>query len=231
MILVIGKECRNAQKYSKLDKEYLATIRLGHVSSTGDPEGVITPFVDAASTVQLPEETQKFKDSKFLMAESQVSSESVPLRGVSARPWRSADGSKPVPASPGEAPTPSATAPSRQVVEAALKQFTGQIEQTPPQFSAIKVGGQRAYKLARQGEKFEIPKRTVKVYELELVDYDYPSLKVRAKVSSGTYIRSLAEDIGQALGTGAYCQELRRTKVADWSVDEAQSLGDLGIDN
>ena len=92
------------------------------------------------------------------------------------------------------------------------------IEQRPPAFSAIKINGQRAYKLARAGKDFEIPTRTVEIYELEMLSYDEPELKIRTHVSSGTYIRTLAEDIGKALGCGAYCSALRRTKIADYDI-------------
>jgi tRNA pseudouridine55 synthase len=85
--------------------------------------------------------------------------------------------------------------------------------------------------LARDGKEVEIPERTITVYSLELVDYSYPSLKIRTHVSSGTYIRSLAVDIGIKLGTGAYCKELRRTKIADFSVEAAKMLSDFGVEN
>ena len=107
---------------------------------------------------------------------------------------------------------------SREQIESVLKQFTGEIEQTPPAFSAIKVNGQRAYKLARAGKDFEIPTRKVTIYSLEILDYSAPYLKIRTHVSSGTYIRTLAEDIGKTLGCGAYCTELRRTKIADYDI-------------
>lgn len=119
--------------------------------------------------------------------------------------------------------------PSREAVEAALRQWTGQIRQRPPIFSAIKINGQRAYHLARDGKEVEMPERTVMVYALELLSYDYPRLVIRAHVSSGTYIRSLAADIGRTLGTGAYCQGLRRTQIAQYMVDEAKTLADFGI--
>lgn len=167
MILVVGKECKNAGTYSKLDKVYEATIRLGQTSSTGDTEGEITEVSDAI--------------------------------------------------------------PSRDAIEKILRQFVGEISQTPPMFSAIKVNGQRAYKLAHKGEVVEIPTRQVTIHTLELVDYTYPDLKIRTHVSSGTYIRTLAEDIGTALGTGAYCSQLRRTEISKWSVDEATTLEALGI--
>lgn len=106
-------------------------------------------------------------------------------------------------------------------VEAVLKRFVGDIEQRPPAFSAIKIGGVRAYKLAREGKAVEMPTRTVTIHDIELLSYNFPLLTIRADVSSGTYIRTLAEDIGQALGVGAYCQELRRTRIDRWSVDDA----------
>ena len=119
--------------------------------------------------------------------------------------------------------------PTRTEIEQVLRQFTGEIRQRPPIFSAIKINGQRAYKLARDGQEVEIPERTVRVYTLELVEYNYPSLNIRVHVSSGTYIRSLAVDIGEALGVGAYCRELRRTKIAEFDIKNAKKLVDFGI--
>jgi tRNA pseudouridine55 synthase len=75
----------------------------------------------------------------------------------------------------------------------------------------------------------EIPTRQVHVYSLDLVDYRYPELKIRTHVSSGTYVRTLAQDIGETLGTGAYCRELRRTKIASRTLAEATTLESLGI--
>ena len=114
--------------------------------------------------------------------------------------------------------------PTTKEIQAVLSTFTGDIRQRPPIFSAIKINGQRAYKLARDGKEVEIPERTVTIHSLELLDYAYPSLKIRTHVGSGTYIRSLAVDIGKALGTGAYCHALRRTQIADWSIADAQQL-------
>ena len=109
MIIVTGKECRNAGQYSKLDKVYEATIRLGQTSTTGDPEGEIT-------------DTSSYQ-------------------------------------------------PSLDEIQAALERFKGEIKQRPPMFSAIKIGGRRAYDLARKGEVVEIPERTVTIFSLELIDY------------------------------------------------------------
>ena len=119
--------------------------------------------------------------------------------------------------------------PSLEEVQRVISQFVGKIEQTPPIFSAIKINGERAYKLAREGKLVEIPKRVIEIYSLELLAYEYPKLKIRTNVSSGTYIRTLAVDIGEKLGTGAYCENLRRIKIADYSIDQAKTLADFGI--
>lgn len=162
MILVTGKRTRDAEKFSKLDKVYEATITLGATSSTGDPEGEISQTSDVQ--------------------------------------------------------------PTRDEIAKTLETFVGEISQTPPVFSAIKIDGQRAYKLARKGVDVEMPVRKVTIYSLELLNYDYPNVKIRAHVSSGTYIRTLAQDLGEKLKTGAYCSELRRTKIADYSVDDADKI-------
>lgn len=167
LILCVGKETKNAMSYTKLDKVYEATIRLGQISTTGDPEGEISDASDVR--------------------------------------------------------------PASQEIEQILERFKGEITQRPPIFSAIKIGGRRAYDLARQGKDVEIPERTITIQSLDLVSYSYPELKIRTHVSSGTYIRTLAVDIGEALGTGAYCTQLRRTKVADWDVAKAQTLADFGV--
>jgi tRNA pseudouridine55 synthase len=119
--------------------------------------------------------------------------------------------------------------PTKEEIEKVLEKFTGVIKQTPPAHSALKINGQRAYHLARQGKEVDIPEREVTIHSLELVDYTYPELKIRTHVSSGTYIRSLAQDIGEALGTGAYCTQLRRTSIADWKVENAQTLKQFGV--
>ncbi len=167
MIVVTGIECKNAGTYTKLDKVYEATFRLGQTSTTADPEGELTPVSD--------------------------------------------------------------TVPTREQIDEVLAHYRGDIQQRPPIFSAIKIDGRRAYKLARNGEQIEMPERTVTVYELEVLDYTYPELKIRTHVSSGTYIRSLAVDIGNELGTGAYCSALRRTRVGQWSIEDAQQLSDFGV--
>ena len=163
MILLSGTFTRRAGEFSKLDKVYEATIRLGAISSTGDPEGEITE--------QLVQDI-----------------------------------------------------PSEQQVRQTIKTFLGKITQTPPVFSAIKINGQRAYKLARAGQAVEMPSREVEIYSIELLSYEYPHIKIRAHVSSGTYIRTLAQDIGDLLGTGAYVTELRRVKVGQYDIKDAVTI-------
>ncbi|MBP9667613.1 tRNA pseudouridine(55) synthase TruB [Candidatus Saccharibacteria bacterium] len=126
----------------------------------------------------------------------------------------------------GEITEVSKTIPTRDDIEKALAQFRGEITQRPPIFSAIKINGQRAYKLARDGKAVEVPERTVLIHSLELVEYSYPELKIRTHVGSGTYIRSLAVDIGEALKTGAYCSQLRRIRIAEWDVASAVKVLD-----
>ncbi len=168
MILVIGEECKKAEQYSKLDKTYDATFRLGQTSTTGDPEGGIVEVSDHR--------------------------------------------------------------PSKEEIDRALVAFTGSIMQQPPSFSAVKINGQRAYKLARRGEEVTVPKRLVTIHSIELLSYSYPELVIRAHVGSGTYIRSLAVDIGDVLKTGAYCTQLRRISIATWNLSAAHSLLDFGIE-
>lgn len=117
--------------------------------------------------------------------------------------------------------------PSLATLQAALSNFNGEIWQTPPVFSAIKINGKRAYQLARQGQAVEMPRRQVTIHELKLLDYNYPRLTIEVHVLSGTYIRSLAVDLGQALGVGAYCQTLRRLAIADYQVEQALSWSEL----
>ncbi|MDB5184824.1 MAG: truB [Candidatus Saccharibacteria bacterium] len=113
--------------------------------------------------------------------------------------------------------------PSPEALQTAVTRFTGPIQQVPPAYSAIKVDGQRAYKLARAGKEVVIEARPVIIHRLEVVSYDYPVVQLIADVSSGTYIRTLVEDLALALGTGAYTTELRRTRIAGYDVANAVS--------
>ncbi len=104
------------------------------------------------------------------------------------------------------------------------KQFLGEIQQKPPIFSAIKKDGKRLYELARKGETTEIKSRAVTISELEITNVDLPKVDFRVVCSKGTYIRSLAYDFGKALNSGAHLSKLRRTKIGDFSVENATSI-------
>lgn len=111
--------------------------------------------------------------------------------------------------------------PSREKVEETLNAFVGDIQQRPPAFSAIHIQGQRAYDLARQGKDVDIPLRTVRVDAIELLDYAWPVAKLRITCGKGTYIRSIARDLGKALGAGGHLASLRRTRVGPYRVEDA----------
>lgn len=117
--------------------------------------------------------------------------------------------------------------PDAQAIQAALRRYTGDIQQVPPAFSAMKINGQRAYKLAREGKSVELDARPVTVYETELTAYDYPFVRFIARVSSGTYIRALVTDLGTELATGAYMSDLRRTTVGNYKIEQA--IGPQGL--
>jgi tRNA pseudouridine55 synthase len=127
----------------------------------------------------------------------------------------------------GEITKVNAKHPEKAVIDTVLGRFKGEILQKPHKYSAVKIDGQRAYKAARAGQIVEIEPRKVNIYEITDVDYDYPTLRLTVKVSSGTYIRSLAEDIGEELCTGAYLSSLRRTQVGQFLVEKALKIEDL----
>lgn len=166
LIVLTGAETKNQEQYMKLDKEYEATLRLGAVSTTGDPEGTVTERVGVES-------------------------------------------------------------PSRAEIETTLKSFSGEICQIPPVYSAIKVNGERAYRLARRGETVELKPRKVIIYKLETLEYDWPSLTFRVACSSGTYIRTLGEQIGERLGVGGYLTGLRRTKIGEFKLEDASTIEEV----
>ena len=175
-VLVIGVGRESTRKLHQIlkgtDKEYVATLRLGQISTTNDPEGEIK---GVASDEEI----------KFLTDEK---------------------------------------------IRKTLQDFTGEIEQAPPIYSALKIKGTPAYKLARRGQTPDLPKRTITIRALELLEFKPPLLKIRAVVSAGTYIRSLAEDIGQALGVGAYLQELVRTRVGEFKIEDSKTLEEVEKD-
>ena len=168
LIIMLGNFTKKADSFTKLDKTYAVTMKLGENSTTGDEEG----------------EKQSVSSQRPTIDE---------IRGV-------------------------------------LKYFTGEQQQVPPIYSAIKLNGKRAYKLAREGKVPLLNPRKVNIYEIVLGDYDYPFLSFVTSVSSGTYIRSLVSDIGEKLGTGAYTTELRRNRVGKYSIDDAIDIEQLNLE-
>lgn len=117
--------------------------------------------------------------------------------------------------------------PDNNTVELTLKKFTGEIMQKPPAFSAMKVNGRRAYKLARQGKEVKLEPRPVVIYSINIVEYNWPSLTIDVLCGKGTYIRSLARDIGISLNTGGHCTMLRRTAVGPFVESMAIAPDDI----
>ncbi len=123
------------------------------------------------------------------------------------------------------------TAPPKNAeIDRILSGFAGQVLQTPPTFSALKVGGRRAYKLARAGAPPVMSPRPVMIYGVEKLDYSWPRLRLRIDCGRGTYIRAMARDIGAALNVGGHLLELRRTKIGQFSVDDAVALQGLSTE-
>lgn len=116
------------------------------------------------------------------------------------------------------------TQPSIDKIKVTIKKFTGQIEQIPPIYSALKLGGQPAYKRARRGEQISMNSRTVIIDSITIDHYSYPILKLKVITGPGVYIRSLANDIGDKLGTGGYLKGLVRTRVANFKIEDAKSI-------
>lgn len=117
--------------------------------------------------------------------------------------------------------------PERSEIISALNEFLGKQKQIPPKFSAIKVGGRKAYDLARSGKSLEFKPRDIEINKTTLLDYNYPVLKVEFEVSKGTYIRAIARDIGEKLGTYGYLSTLRRTKIGKFEISNAVDLDGL----
>ncbi len=214
LIILTGKMTKKSNEFLKLDKVYDATMKLGFTSTTGDPEGEITECVFSGFGETFPKE--KLSDSpdfynisplKNSVSEANIENFSEAEHVVKM--------------------TPREYYPHPEKIHSVINSFIGVIKQTPPRFSAIKINGQRAYKLARKGQDFEIPSRKVEIYSIDILNYDYPNLTIRIHCSSGTYIRTLAEDIGKALHTGAYLTALRRTKIANYDVKNAKTLDEI----
>jgi tRNA pseudouridine55 synthase len=119
----------------------------------------------------------------------------------------------------------------REFVEKIVKDFIGKQKQLPPMYSAVKVRGKKLYELAREGKTSLRPPTDIEIFDIEILAYEFPKLNLKVKCSSGTYIRSLAFDIGEKLKCGAYLNELSRTKIGEFKVEDAIKIRDLTKDN
>ena len=116
---------------------------------------------------------------------------------------------------------------TKDLLDTVLKNFVGTIEQVPPEFSAIKIDGKRAYEYARKGIALQIKSKTLEIKEIEVLNFSLPEVKLRIVCGKGTYIRALARDIGESLGSGAYLTGLRRTRVGNYDLNQAINLADF----
>ena len=118
---------------------------------------------------------------------------------------------------------------TRELIEQTLPKFLGEIQQVPPEYSACSIGGDRAYKLARRGEKVELKPKTLRIDEIELTNFDPTTMQMSIRVvcGKGTYIRALARDIGEALGSGAFLTALCRTRLGDVRIEDCLTLDEF----
>lgn len=121
--------------------------------------------------------------------------------------------------------------PTREDVDDALVKYGGEIEQVPPDYSAVKVKGQRSYKLARDGQAVELRAKTVTIHEIKVLNYDWPTLTLSIECGSGTYIRSLARDLGKDLGVGGLMSDLQRTRIGQFSVADGICPDDINAES
>jgi len=232
LVVGIGRELTKKLRFVlEEDKEYIAEIKLGMSSETDDEEGVKT-----TSNEQGTMNNKCFKAGLLECSDS----------GVKSPAFRNADGKaseqiKKQMRGRGKA----STWPSSEEIEKVIKTFIGDIIQISPVYSAIKIGGERAYKKARRGEKFTQPPRIVTIKEIKILDYQlkdfeeikqkdndtipagkYPVLKIKCIVGSGTYIRSLAREIGEKLETSGYLISLTRTRIGNYKIEDAVKLSE-----
>lgn len=121
--------------------------------------------------------------------------------------------------------------PELGAITSVVSQFMGKQKQMPPIYSSIKIKGKEAYKRARSGESVEMKMRDIEVYLAKIINYNYPTLIIEFKVSSGTYIRSLARDLGRELKTGAFLNNLIRTKVGEYTLENSSNIDEINNDN
>lgn len=190
-------------------RKILQIKKIGHT-------GTLDPMAEGVLIIALSEAT---KIIEFMMQHEKAYSAEVTLGSESTT--YDAEG---------ELKKVSSQNPDFDEVQDVLLSFEGEIDQTPPIYSALKIDGKRAYELARAGKEVKMKSRKVTIQDIVLIDYKYPNLTMDVECSSGTYIRSLAHDIGQKLGTGAYLSKLLRTKVGHFLVEDSIKLEDLEKD-
>lgn len=182
----------------------LRTRKVGHA-------GTLDPFASGLLILAVGSKTKEI--SKFVGLDKAY--EATVRFGATSDTMDRTGQIQPVPQVPGT------EVPGTREIERVLEKFRGEIDQTPPMYSAKKIGGKKLYELAREGKEIERKPVRVTIHELELVSFAWPSAVIRTRVSSGTYIRALADDIGKALGCGAYLEELRRTRIGTHRVEDA----------
>jgi tRNA pseudouridine55 synthase len=221
-------ETETNQKQMTNDERPKTKLRVGHA-------GTLDPFATGLLIVLVGDETKKQNEFMKLDKEYEAvfhlgatsNTDDKTGKIVSCHSGLSSSHSEQSEESRDPSALPQDDKPTIGEVQKALKKFTGEIKQVPPRYSAIKVEGKRAYKLARKDTEFEIEPRIVRINELKIKNYEYPRLELTIKCSSGTYIRSLARDLGKELGCGAYVEDLRRTKIGKFDLKEAKKLEEL----
>lgn len=206
--MCLGNATRICELIADREKEYLAVMRLGVVTDTQDMSGEILS--------QIPEE-----QIPAILLQSNADVTAI----AKGNPVLNADEAK---EGDPEATSKEKTEDSinRRIREAAAA-FTGEIDQIPPMYSAIKVNGKRLYDMARKGITVERKARRITIYSLDIEKIELPLVTMRVRCSKGTYIRTLCEDLGKALGTGAAMQSLLRTRVGQFTLQEARTLDEL----
>jgi len=214
LIVGVGREAtKRLDEFKAMPKTYIATIKLGEVSDTYDRTGKISDYRPRTSDLRQP-------TSSVLVPS--------PIRGGTEGgvcEKRNRLDKYPLPCPP---PNRGRNDEIKQIKKV-IKSFKGKQLQIPPMFSAKKINGKKLYELARQGITVERKPNEIEIYKIKILDYSWPLLKIEVRCSAGTYIRSLAHDIGQKLGTGAYCQNLTRTKIGKYDLSKASDINGLNI--
>ena len=204
--MCLGNATRICELIADREKEYVAVMRLGVRTDTQDMSGQIL--------ARIPDE----KVLEILKSKDRDPAGSAAPAGVDAQQLLSADGF--------EADPEEGRVICKKILDTAAS-FTGEIEQIPPMYSAIKVNGKRLYDMARKGISVERKPRRITIYSLRIEKVELPLVTMRVRCSKGTYIRTLCEDLGNALGTGAAMQSLLRTRVGNFTLEEALTLDRL----